>query len=160
MNNNPESKKISQKKPVFSVRLQILTIALVIAIVVGYLSLTSFDEATTRYFSVNDVISKQNGVNDESLGIIGRLVPETFHRSPDGLTAYFQITDESSTSNLNVSYQGEVGQIFFNQNAEIIMRGKMLNDGVFYTKDLSIKCPSKYLDEMYTEDNTTNNSSS
>ena len=104
--------------------------------------------------------SKQNEANNESLGIIGRLVPETFHRSADGLTAYFQITDESSNSNLKVSYQGEVGQIFFNQNAEIIMRGKMLEDGVFYTKDLSIKCPSKYMDEMYTEDYTTTNTSS
>ena len=160
MNNNSEGKNISQKKTVFSVRLQILTIAIAIAIVVGYLSLTSFDEATTRYFSVNDVLSKQNEANNESLGIIGRLVPETFHRSADGLTAYFQITDESSNSNLKVSYQGEVGQIFFNQNAEIIMRGKMLEDGVFYTKDLSIKCPSKYMDEMYTEDYTTTDTSS
>ena len=63
-------------------------------------------------------------------------------------------------SNLNVSYQGEVGQIFFNENAEIIMRGKILNDGIFYTKDLSVKCPSKYLDEMYTEDYSKENSSS
>ena len=54
----------------------------------------------------------------------------------------------------------EVGQIFFNENAEIIMRGKILNDGIFYTKDLSVKCPSKYLDEMYTEDYSKENSSS
>ena len=147
------SKKSTEKKPkVFSTRLQIMTIAIAIAIVVGYLSITSFDEATTRYFSVNDILSKQNNDNQETFGIIAKLVPETFHRSSDGLTAYFQVRDDNSGSNLNVSYQGEVGQIFFNENAEIIMRGKILNDGIFYTKDLSVKCPSKYLDEMYTED--------
>ena len=55
------SKKSSENKPkVFSTRLQIMTIAIAIAIVVGYLSITSFDEATTRYFSVNDILSKQN----------------------------------------------------------------------------------------------------
>lgn len=155
------SKKSSENKPkVFSTRLQIMTIAIAIAIVVGYLSITSFDEATTRYFSVNDILSKQNNDNQETLGIIARLVPETFHRSSDGLTAYFQVRDDNSGSNLNVSYQGEVGQIFFNENAEIIMRGKILNDGIFYTKDLSVKCPSKYLDEMYTEDYSKENSSS
>ena len=137
-----------------------MTIAIAIAIVVGYLSITSFDEATTRYFSVNDILSKQNNDNQETFGIIAKLVPETFHRSSDGLTAYFQVRDDNSGSNLNVSYQGEVGQIFFNENAEIIMRGKILNDGIFYTKDLSVKCPSKYLDEMYTEDYSKENSSS
>ena len=155
------SKKSTEKKPkVFSTRLQIMTIAIAIAIVVGYLSITSFDEATTRYFSVNDILSKQNNDNQETFGIIAKLVPETFHRSSDGLTAYFQVRDDNSESNLNVSYQGEVGQIFFNENAEIIMRGKILNDGIFYTKDLSVKCPSKYLDEMYTEDYSKENSSS
>tara|TARA_Y100000996_G_scaffold409268_1_gene389660 strand:+ start:451 stop:921 length:471 start_codon:yes stop_codon:yes gene_type:complete len=155
------SKKSTEKKPkVFSTRLQIMTIAIAIAIVVGYLSITSFDEATTRYFSVNDILSKQNNDNQETFGIIAKLVPETFHRSSDGLTAYFQVRDDNSGSNLNVSYQGEVGQIFFNENAEIIMRGKILNDGIFYTKDLSVKCPSKYLDEMYTEDYSKENSSS
>ena len=155
------SKKSTEKKPkVFSTRLQIMTIAIAIAIVVGYLSITSFDEATTRYFSVNDILSKQNNDNQETFGIIAKLVPETFHRSSDGLTAYFQVRDDNSGSNLNVSYQGEVGQIFFNENAEIIMRGKILNDGTFYTKDLSVKCPSKYLDEMYTEDYSKENSSS
>ena len=155
------SKKSTEKKPkVFSTRLQIMTIAIAIAIVVGYLSITSFDESTTRYFSVNDILSKQNNDNQETFGIIAKLVPETFHRSSDGLTAYFQVRDDNSGSNLNVSYQGEVGQIFFNENAEIIMRGKILNDGIFYTKDLSVKCPSKYLDEMYTEDYSKENSSS
>ena len=155
------SKKSTEKKPkVFSTRLLIMTIAIAIAIVVGYLSITSFDEATTRYFSVNDILSKQNNDNQETFGIIAKLVPETFHRSSDGLTAYFQVRDDNSGSNLNVSYQGEVGQIFFNENAEIIMRGKILNDGIFYTKDLSVKCPSKYLDEMYTEDYSKENSSS
>ena len=155
------SKKSTEIKPkVFSTRLQIMTIAIAIAIVVGYLSITSFDEATTRYFSVNDILSKQNNDNQETFGIIAKLVPETFHRSSDGLTAYFQVRDDNSGSNLNVSYQGEVGQIFFNENAEIIMRGKILNDGIFYTKDLSVKCPSKYLDEMYTEDYSKENSSS
>ena len=155
------SKKSTEKKPkVFSTRLQIMTIAIAIAIVVGQLSITSFDEATTRYFSVNDILSKQNNDNQETFGIIAKLVPETFHRSSDGLTAYFQVRDDNSGSNLNVSYQGEVGQIFFNENAEIIMRGKILNDGIFYTKDLSVKCPSKYLDEMYTEDYSKENSSS
>ena len=152
MSNRLPDHQIPETKTIFSVRMKIMTVAIAIAIVVGYLSLTSFDKATTRYFSVNDLLSKENQVKSETLGIIGKLVPETFHRSPDGLTAYFQITDENAISNLQVSYQGEVGQIFFNENAEIIMRGKILEDGVFHTKDLSIKCPSKYMDDMYTED--------
>jgi len=35
-----------------------------------------------------------------------------------------------------------------NENAEIIIQGKMQQDGVFSTNTLSIKCPSKYVDNL------------
>ena len=89
--------------------------------------------------------SENSNVN---LGVIGKLVPNTFRRSTDGLTAYFSITDEFSNKQLSVSYSGEIGEIFFNENAEIIIQGKMQQDGVFLTNTLSIKCPSKYVDNL------------
>ena len=75
-------------------------------------------------------------------------LPNTFRRSTDGLTAYFSITDEFSNEQLSVSYSGEIGEIFFNENAEIIIQGKMQQDGIFLTNTLSIKCPSKYVDSL------------
>ena len=39
-------------------------------------------------------------------------------------------------------------QLLLNENAEIIIQGKMQQDGVFLTNTLSIKCPSKYVDNL------------
>ena len=49
---------------------------------------------------------------------------------------------------MSVSYSGEIGEIFFNENAEIIIQGTIEKDGVFKTTSLSIKCPSKYVDSL------------
>ena len=38
---------------------------------------------------------------------------------------------EFSNKQLSVSYSGEIGEIFFNENAEIIIQGKMQQDGIF-----------------------------
>ena len=53
---------------------------------------------------------------------------------------------------MSVSYSGEIGEIFFNENAEIIIQGTMGGDGIFKTNTLSIKCPSKYVDNLDNED--------
>ena len=88
--------------------------------------------------SVEDAVGDSN-VNSANLGVIGKLVPNTFRRSTDGLTAYFSIKDEFSEKQMSVSYSGEIGEIFFNENAEIIIQGTMGGDGIFKTNTLSIK---------------------
>ena len=60
--------------------------------------------------------------------------------------------DEFSEKQMSVSYSGEIGEIFFNENAEIIIHGTMGGDGIFKTNTLSIKCPSKYVDNLDNED--------
>ena len=122
-----------------------------ITIAVIYLIVASFSSATTSYMSVEDAVGDSN-VNSANLGVIGKLVPNTFRRSTDGLTAYFSIKDEFSEKQMSVSYSGEIGEIFFNENAEIIIQGTMGGDGTFKTNTLSIKCPSKYVDNLDNED--------
>ena len=141
--NNP-----NQTAPKFvNSRFKILIAFIAISISVIYLIISSFSSATTSYLSVEDAINESKN-KDTNLGVIGKLVPDTFRRSTDGLTAYFSITDESSEKQLSVSYSGEIGEIFFNENAEIIIQGNMQQNGVFQTNTLSIKCPSKYVDKL------------
>ena len=147
MDNNIK-KNPNQYTPQFvNSRFKIIIAFLAISISVVYLIISSFSSATTNYLSVEDAIDESENSN-VNLGVIGKLVPNTFRRSTDGLTAYFSITDEFSNKQLSVSYSGEIGEIFFNENAEIIIQGKMQQDGVFLTNTLSIKCPSKYVDNL------------
>ena len=147
MDSNIE-KSSNQNTPKFvNSRFKIIIAFLAISISVIYLIISSFSSATTNYLSVEDAIDESENSN-ANLGVIGKLVPNTFRRSTDGLTAYFSITDEFSNKQLSVSYSGEIGEIFFNENAEIIIQGKMQQDGIFLTNTLSIKCPSKYVDNL------------
>ena len=141
--NNP-----NQSAPKFvTSRFKIIIAFLAITISVVYLVIASFSSATTNYLSVEDALN-ETANSKSSLGIIGKLVPNSFRRSADGLTAYFSITDESSEQQMSVSYSGEIGEIFFNENAEIIIQGSMDENGIFKTDTLSIRCPSKYVDSL------------
>ena len=148
-NNKLKSEELAKSRQVYiSSKLKILVALLSIIIAVSYLAISSFGAATTKYITVQDAINKSDNENKESLGVIGKLVPDTFHRSADGLTAFFSITDEESSVIMPVSYSGEIGEIFFNENAEIIIQGTIKEDGIFETTSLSIKCPSKYVDRL------------
>ena len=142
----------NQTSPKFvTSRFKIIIAFIAITISVIYLVIASFSSATTNYMSVEDALNETVN-NNASLGIIGRLVPNSFRRSADGLTAYFSITDESSEQQMSVSYSGEIGEIFFNENAEIIIQGSMSENGIFKTDTLSIRCPSKYVDSLESGD--------
>ena len=145
-------KDVNQSSPQFiTSRFKIIIAFMAITIAVIYLIVASFSSATTSYMSVEDAVGDSN-VNSANLGVIGKLVPNTFRRSTDGLTAYFSIKDEFSEKQMSVSYSGEIGEIFFNENAEIIIQGTMGGDGIFVTNTLSIKCPSKYVDNLDNEE--------
>ena len=147
MPKNEETKIVQKEAAYLSPKIKIGTAALAIIISVLYLSLTSFGAATTRYLSVEEAVNKSEIEDISNLGIIGKLVPNTFRRSTDGLTAFFSITDEDSSKILPVSYSGEIGEIFFNDNAEIILIGSIESNGLFVSSELTIKCPSKYVDQ-------------
>ena len=93
MDNNIE-KTSNQNTPKFiNSRFKIIIAFIAISISVIYLVISSFSSATTNYLSVKDAIDESQN-SDTNLGVIGKLVPNTFRRSTDGLTAYFSITDE------------------------------------------------------------------
>ncbi len=81
------------------------------------------------------------------MGVIGKLVQDSYVRDADGLTARFSIKDEDGAEELEITYKGEIGQVFFNDHSEIILQGQKLVDGSFTADNLTVRCPSKYLTE-------------
>ena len=105
-------KNVNQSSPQFiTSRFKIIIAFIAITIAVIYLIVASFSSATTSYMSVEDAVGDSN-VNSANLGVIGKLVPNTFRRSTDGLTAYFSIKDEFSekqTTYLSANTKGAGG---------------------------------------------------
>ena len=127
---------------------KIIAVAALFLIGVTYLAVVAFNEATVRFSSVDYVVSNEILREDQTIGVLGKLVPGSYIKSPDGVTANFRLKDENGSLELPVMYAGEVGQVFFNDHSEIILNGRLGSDGVLHADTLTVRCPSKYLTEQ------------
>lgn len=145
-----ESESAAKSTVLLSGKAKVIAVALIFLAGIGYLAVYAFNEAATRYRSVDEVVaarSTESVVDDEaSVGIIGKLVAGSYVKSPDGVTANFRVRDESGVEELPVVYSGEIGEVFFNEHSELIMTGTVEPDGVFHAEQMTVRCPSKYLE--------------
>ena len=93
-----------------------------------------------------DVINTDS-TSENQIGVSGKLVKNSYFREANGIRAHFNIKDENGVSELPVIYDGEIGKIFFNEYAEIILQGEKSQNGSFVAETLTIRCPSKYITE-------------
>ena len=127
---------------------KIAIVVVLFLIGIGYLAATAFKEATVEYMSIDEVVEYDAASDSQSIGVLGKLVPGSYIKSPDGVTANFRLRDENGSLELPVVYAGEVGQVFFNDHSEIILNGTMDSEGVLKAQMLTVRCPSKYLTEQ------------
>ncbi|MCL0031594.1 cytochrome c maturation protein CcmE [Dehalococcoidia bacterium] len=152
MKKKPNSdKSLSNPITLFSPITKLLIGFGIVALAFLYLVFLAFSSSTINYLTINEAIDLPNQVENKTIGISGKLVESSYYKDPDGLTAYFSLTDQNGTSELPVIYKGEIGQIFFNEHSEIILQGKKQSNGIFLAETLTVKCPSKYLveEELY-----------
>ena len=152
MKKKPNSdKSLSNPVTLFSPITKLLIGFGIVALAFLYLVFLAFSSSTINYLTINEAIDLPNQVENKTIGISGKLVESSYYKDPDGLTAYFSLTDQNGTSELPVIYKGEIGQIFFNEHSEIILQGKKQSNGIFLAETLTVKCPSKYLveEELY-----------
>tara|TARA_A100001037_G_C15049801_1_gene589547 strand:- start:229 stop:816 length:588 start_codon:yes stop_codon:yes gene_type:complete len=130
-----------------SPRAKLAVTFMIVAAALAYFAFVAFQGATVNYLSVDQVANDGATQSDRQIGVLGKLVQNSYARDPDGITARFAIKDENGIEQLKVTYKGEIGQVFFNDHSEIILQGKKLVDGSFNADTLTVRCPSKYLTE-------------
>ena len=132
----------------FSPRVKLGLVFLLVAAGLVYFAVLAFDGATVNFNRVEDVAAAGPTPEDRTVGVIGKLVQDSYVRSADGVTANFALVDEDGSMQMDVTYKGEIGQVFFNDHSEIILQGRMGSDQVFEAETLTVRCPSKYLTEQ------------
>jgi cytochrome c-type biogenesis protein CcmE len=85
--------------------------------------------------------------HDVGLKVGAKVVPGTIRRDPSKQRIDFEVTD--GAGRFPVTYQGIVPDTFTDANEiEVILAGKLGQDGVFHATEVLAKCGSRYESEI------------
>jgi cytochrome c-type biogenesis protein CcmE len=92
------------------------------------------------YLTVSEFVQTPEG-RDDGFRINGRVAEGSVVRAETGGEIGFLLTD--GTSSLQVRYRGAVPDAF-TEGGEVVVEGRLDDDGAFEAHTLIAKCPSKY----------------
>ncbi len=122
-------------------RVKLSVAGIVLAAALGYLVYAAVDAAEPTYMSIDAFLADAAKHIDQRVRLRGTVAQENLVINPEELTASFYLVGEKRS--LPVRYSGVLPNLFA-AGREVIVRGKMGEDGVFKVDELLAKCPSKY----------------
>ena len=115
------------------------------AIIVGaiaYLIYTGVQASGSYYRTVSEVVAMGSAASNMSLRMEGKVVAGTIVKDTSNLKLNFNITDKSGKS-IPIYYEGVVPDMF-HDNIDVVVEGKLAQDGKFVATKLLTSCPSRY----------------
>jgi cytochrome c-type biogenesis protein CcmE len=119
-----------------------VTVAVVIG-AVGYMIYTtvSSGDALEYFKHVEEVTGAANTWKGQRLQVHGNIVAGTIAKTPASMDFLFALHREGQW--LDVKYHGLVPDNF-RDCAELVVKGRVVDDHTFAADEISAKCPSKY----------------
>ena len=116
--------------------------SVLIVAAIGYLISVGISSTSQYFFTVDELMSQKVSYAGAGLKVKGNVVNGSIERDAENfLKINFSIEDKSS--NLDVIYEGIIPDMF-KDGQEVVVEGKLANDGVFHANTLLTSCPSKY----------------
>jgi cytochrome c-type biogenesis protein CcmE len=139
---------------------------LMIVAAVVFLIVSSLKSSSQYFLTVQELNEKGPAMLGREVRVSGAILGDTIEYDAETLTLRFTIAhtpgdqqevdaqgglaavlhaavNDPNAARLNVVYQG-VKPDLMQHEAQAIMTGKVGEDGVFYAKELLLKCPTKY----------------
>lgn len=139
----PPVEEASGIASIFTSRVKFIILGSVALVAFGYFAVSVFQDSLFRYVYVDELVAEAETLQDQTVNVIGALVPFSFERQDEGsLVATFQL--EAGGQQINATIEGVLDDLFFNPHSEITLHGAIRADGVFVADQYRIKCPSKY----------------
>lgn len=126
----------------FDNKARLLLVGFVLLLAVGYLVWAAFPGNTLYYVTVDEFLADQPKLEGRSIRVVGKLVPDSFHRVEGTTRANFAIADKGDM--LAATYVGVLPDLFFNPHSDIVLEGSYGDGDVFRTEAVVVKCPSKF----------------
>ena len=134
---------VAEGGALFSNRGKMLVALVVLFGAFGYLAVMAFQSATVYYYTVGELQEIGPTPDGKMVRVSGKLVEESFVREDVSTLARFSLSDGSEA--LQATHVGILPELFFNEHSEIILEGSYGSDGVFASRNVIVKCPSKYI---------------
>ena len=128
---------------------KLLILAVVLSIAFGYFGFIAFQNATSYYLTVDELVERGATEDLESVRVKGKVVPGSFFREENSTIAHFKLADGGQE--VAATYDGVLPDLFFNPHSEIVLSGTYDPSGPFATEQVLVKCPSKYRSLEYEE---------
>ncbi|HXT17948.1 MAG TPA: cytochrome c maturation protein CcmE [Gemmatimonadaceae bacterium] len=111
--------------------------------VAGYLMASSIRETGQYYLTPTELSTKLKDPRFTDVGVkVGaRVVPGTIQKAPSGKEYAFKVTDGAYT--FPVVYRG-IAPDTFADSVDVVIGGRMGQDGTFHATELLAKCASRY----------------
>jgi len=111
----------------------------IVAIAAAYMILSAAQGSVAFYLTISEL--QQRGPQERRVRVSGFVVEDSIVWEPRDLDLQFQMVDDSGM--LPVAHTGARPDMF-RDGAELIVEGRLRQDGVFEATTLILKCPSKY----------------
>lgn len=114
---------------------------LVLVAAFGGLLYTTLGDSMQYYKFVDEVLAAPADWQDKTLQVHGYVVPKSIGRKRDSLEYQFDIQRNGKV--LRAYYTGIVPDTFKDES-EVVLTGRLAENGTFHATEMSAKCPSKY----------------
>jgi cytochrome c-type biogenesis protein CcmE len=131
---------VIEEPTIVRLRTKVLLAGLVLAGAVGYLAYAGLKSGGTYYLQV-DTYLQDPQYHGKRVRLHGKVGLDDFQVDGSALTARFQLAGE--TAGLPVVYHGSIPDLF-KVGCEVVVEGRLNQDGVFQADQLLTKCASKY----------------
>ena len=125
-------------------RTKFLLGAAAILAVAGYLMATSIRSTGVYYVTPSELATKlaaDPSLRDVGIKMGARVVPGSIHRAAGGREYAFHVTDGARV--VPVLYRG-IAPDTFTDGVDVVVEGRMGQDGTFHATTLLAKCASRY----------------
>ncbi|HEU5318252.1 MAG TPA: cytochrome c maturation protein CcmE [Chloroflexota bacterium] len=107
----------------------------------GFFIASALNSGSVYYLTIGELRAKGDTIQNQRVRVAGHVTPGTIERA--GSLLRFTALDRATSQQLPVVYRGVIPDAF-NEEAEVVVEGKLTQGGTFEATTLLAKCPSKF----------------
>jgi cytochrome c-type biogenesis protein CcmE len=124
---------------------KILVVMLVVGAAFSYLMVVGLREGSMYYLEVAEFTRKSEAMAREKIRINGAVVMDSIHYNTSKREMTFTLKDAEGPEEIQVIYHGAPPDLIDSEGVTIVAEGRYnVQDRIFVSDNLLVKCPSKY----------------